>query len=613
MFETKQQDDRSISLVGVNETNSSSSSSSSSPEKSRSEEINFWSSLFSASEGSEETDNGHGISRSESQVVEDEKIDYVYRTPNVNFSLYQFIVEFIAHVGFPFTFWYYPYTHKWLPLSLSPPSLYFNYLAPAFFWIMIAMSLNSESVSFEEALLPAMFYLYHRLMVSLKYGSLTPAEYNHMLSLSDPHRVNQCHQQIQILDSWHGPLRFHVFEFEIISAAIIVGCSLNSHYFLLPKLDEKFELPIENIDKFGFDNLDQLTSVKPYQLWSRYLVTNLKDHHYESILSPEGAVRLKRKINDHHILPLTEFIRSLIEFGRKHTIKPKMLYTPAIICYAILVSFIPLLFREHDIAPVDSYGNVYYTVSILVCFPFSMVNFFFLKYIILDVLERKTIASALSRLIRAESLNLCDDLWLQDMPTIDITIEQNLYTWMYARLIMMNFGQRREFRRDIYMSTFLIVVSLLTLFTVISFARVESYDDVISILVDPRNIQTIVFIVITFFMIEYFIYASAVTNDQYKSHEDILMLNLVKLESCLTLKRQNKDVDCTELENSVDAIDKMMEKVSRSNETYCLKILNFEASLTVVWTVASTLVAMLFFVATVVYDKMTGSPILGNT
>ena len=57
----------------------------------------------------------------------------------------------------------------------------------------------------------------------------------------------------------------------------------------------------------------------------------------------------------------------------------------------------------------------------------------------------------------------------------------------------------------------------------------------------------------------------------------------------------------------------MMEKVSRSNETYCLKILNFEASLTVVWTVASTLVAMLFFVATVVYDKMTGSPILGNT
>ena len=57
----------------------------------------------------------------------------------------------------------------------------------------------------------------------------------------------------------------------------------------------------------------------------------------------------------------------------------------------------------------------------------------------------------------------------------------------------------------------------------------------------------------------------------------------------------------------------MIEKVSRSNETYCLKILNFEASLTVVWTVASTLVAMLFFVATVVYDKMTGSPILGNT
>ena len=57
------------------------------------------------------------------------------------------------------------------------------------------------------------------------------------------------------------------------------------------------------------------------------------------------------------------------------------------------------------------------------------------------------------RLIRAESINLCDELWLQDMPTLSVKVEQNLYTWMYARLIMMNFGQRREFRRDIYMGT----------------------------------------------------------------------------------------------------------------------------------------------------------------
>ena len=48
-----------------------------------------------------------------------EKIDYVYRTPNVNFSLSQFI-EFVAHC-LPM-FWYHPYAHKWLPISLAPPA-----------------------------------------------------------------------------------------------------------------------------------------------------------------------------------------------------------------------------------------------------------------------------------------------------------------------------------------------------------------------------------------------------------------------------------------------------------------------------------------------------------
>ena len=604
MFKSKQhEEDRNISLVELNTRTSSSSN----------QEINFWSNFFTTTDNSEETDNGERTNRSDSQIDKDEKIDYVYRTPNVNFSMYQFIVEFIVHVGFPFTFWYYPYTHKWLPFTLSPLSLYFNYLAPACFWIMLVMAINSKSVSYQEAFLPGMFYLNHRLMVSLKYGSLTLAEYKHMLGLSNPQVIHNAHQQIQIFDSWHGPLRFHVFEFEIMSAAIICGAELNKHYFLLPKLEEKFELPLENIDRFAFDNLDQLTSVKPHQLWSNYLIKNLKDHHYESILTPEGAVRLKRKVDGHHILPLTEFIRSLIEFGRKHTIKPKWLYDPAVIFYAIAVSFIPIIFRANSVIPIDSYGNAYYIVSFLVCFPFSMVNFFFLKYIILDVLERNTIAMALSRIIRAESINLCDDLWLEDMPTIDVSIEQNLYAWMYARLIMMNFGKRREFRRDIYMGTFLIIMGLLTLSAVMSFADAEDYDDVITILEDPRNIQVFVIIVVVFFMIEYFIYASAITNDEYRSHEDILMLNLIKLESNLVLKRRERSEDCTKMENSANSLHKMLSKVSKSNESYSLRIIGFEASLTVVWTVASTLFAMFFFVVAVIYDKMTGNPIFGNT
>ena len=86
---------------------------------------------------------------------------------------------------------------------------------------------------------------------------------------------------------------------------------------------------------------------------------NLKDHRYESILTPEGAM----KPLDCGKLSLTEFIRSLIEFGRNHTIKPKFLYTPAIFCYGFVVSFMPLFFRLTHVIPLDyTYGNVYYAL-----------------------------------------------------------------------------------------------------------------------------------------------------------------------------------------------------------------------------------------------------------
>ena len=606
MSETKSDVGIAINPLNANTSSSSSSSSSAHP-------------IFTTSRIPNEGFNGEDLNRisdadsggSAFQQDVDEKIDYVYRTPNVNFSLSQFIVEFVAHITFPLMFWYHPYAHKWLPISLAPLALYFNYFAPTFMWIMNIMAFNSKVVPLRECLLPTMFFVYHRLMVSLKYASLTPEEYAHIMHLTDVNRVNQAHQQIQILDSWHGPLRFHVFEFEIVSAAIIVGANLDQHFFLLPKAEENFEVPTENIKSFGFDNLDQLASTTPYQLWSNYLVKNLKDHSYESILTPEGAMKPLACGQ----LPLTEFIRSLIEFGRNHTIKPKFLYTPAIFCYGFVVSFMPLFFRLRNVIPLDSYGNVYYALSILVGFPFSVVNFMFLKYIIMDVLERKTIAAALSRLIRAESINLCDELWLQDMPTLSVKIEQNLYTWMYARLIMMNFGQRREFRRDIYMGTFLVVVSLLTIETVSQFASCKDYEDIHQTLVNPGTIQLIVFIVVTFFLIEYFIFAAAVTNDEYKGHGDIIMLNMINLESQLARKRTCDEIRDSDrkLQDAVEAMDKILEKISRSNESYCLKILGFEATLMVVWTVATTLCAIFIFIVTIIYDNLTGQSIIGNT
>ena len=67
------------------------------------------------------------------------------------------------------------------------------------------------------------------------------------------------------------------------------------------------------------------------------------------------------------------------------------------------------------------------------------------------------------------------------------------------------------------------------------------------------------------------------------------------------------------LQDAVEAMDKILEKISRSNESYCLKILGFEATLMVVWTVATTLCAIFIFIVTIIYDNLTGQSIIGNT
>ena len=53
------------------------------------------------------------------------------------------------------------------------------------------MAFNSKVVPLRECLLLTMFFVYHRLMVSLKYASLTPEEYAHIMHLTDVNRIDQ--------------------------------------------------------------------------------------------------------------------------------------------------------------------------------------------------------------------------------------------------------------------------------------------------------------------------------------------------------------------------------------------------------------------------------------
>ncbi len=174
------------------------------------------------------------------------------------------------------------------------------------------------------------------------------------------------------------------------------------------------------------------------------------------------------------------------------------------------------------------------------------------------------------------------------IPRIDLDNADNVYTWLYARLVLHNFGYRVRYRINMFVACilfFTLVLMLVILNKVIRSSQLGNAgnaddDGVFTTLIADVNfvqsmIVTAVFIAFTFLLI----YFGSIVNEEFSLHRRAISSYVVRNRSRLyigksrnTLSKQEEE----DLEEAVEALVIAQEAIEINNETNPYKIVGVE-------------------------------------
>lgn len=114
------------------------------------------------------------------------------------------------------------------------------------------------------------------------------------------------------------------------------------------------------------------------------------------------------------------------------------------------------------------------------------------------------------------------------VPKVDFEIPQNVYAWMYTRLIIQNYGVRMLFRIMLYTGG--IFLEIIVSGLAIVFAVLHS-DVPFALVHRPVVIQCIILAVASMLVLINYILLGSNLNDEFGSHRNLLVLNAMRCES----------------------------------------------------------------------------------
>jgi hypothetical protein len=114
------------------------------------------------------------------------------------------------------------------------------------------------------------------------------------------------------------------------------------------------------------------------------------------------------------------------------------------------------------------------------------------------------------------------------VPKVDFEIPQNIYAWMYTRLVVQNYGNRMLFRISVYSGgIFLqVVIALLGIIFAILHSSTPK-----TLAARPVVIQCIMLAVFSMLVLIKYISLGSHLNEEFASHRNLLVLNAMRCES----------------------------------------------------------------------------------
>lgn len=146
-----------------------------------------------------------------------------FDTIGVQFHFRTFLFQWIAHLLLPL----FPCMINW---EGQIASVLFTWITPCLSYLMIISYLLADgehTAGMEGAfLIPLIYYLQHRLVIAIKYGSLSQTEYKKFMNCRDKELAVFYREQMQLGQGWQA-YNSEVVHFELAAASARIGARIN--------------------------------------------------------------------------------------------------------------------------------------------------------------------------------------------------------------------------------------------------------------------------------------------------------------------------------------------------------------------------------------------------
>jgi hypothetical protein len=173
--------------------------------------------------------------RRKSRIQKNGRDVLLFDAIGIQFHLNIFFKQFFMHIFFP-ALLFFSENPTAQGVRRDFPSIWWTCISPLLVYIMIgsyfSLSDSDQNVLGQALFIPLMLYAVHRIIIALKYASLSVTEYDRFMKCKDPATIKQFNSQIHLDTGWVG-LDLNVLFFEIGAASARIGIKVNEVFLYI--------------------------------------------------------------------------------------------------------------------------------------------------------------------------------------------------------------------------------------------------------------------------------------------------------------------------------------------------------------------------------------------
>mmetsp|Transcript_766 Transcript_766/g.1273 ORF Transcript_766/g.1273 Transcript_766/m.1273 type:complete len:587 (-) Transcript_766:111-1871(-) len=553
----------------------------------------------------------------------DNKKRILFDSATVHFSPSVFLYQFFLHLSFPLIIPLHWYRYGWISLY-AQAIVTSTYQGMIFSWFislaaltMVIAAINAPENIGNQILFPICLVVMHRLMVSLKYATLSATEYRRILTGTLSAKVGEnwsryptreevsivegYQRQLQLLTGW-SVLSEERLVFEVFVASTICGNQHIDHFHVPDPLSSDFNALQYERWKTLLDKYGSLSALEKDEKRGGFKV---------GIIAT--CLTLMKSVNHPHF----SFIPPLLSV------------------LGLFNGAIPYIFVFDDLYSMSIWGHVYYMSACVINVALYITVSLFMYTALVDIDRRREVSDFLGEMVRLVDLDMRvklrmdahDEIQsgvrerqvvrnvLREQDTIRLTVvdeeiglelsnskkynqdqnilgnlnngsvvvpqlaethADNFLAWMYCRTLLHAFGHRLRFRLDIYTGGVILAVFSLLLGLLYFVISAEERKQVIY---SSEFIQLVMWIVVFSTLQAAIIMLGHLTNSSMHTHGRLLSqrvlalqyeVNACEREGCQTEKE-------LALRNALSSTSNILDAIRVMDETQPIQVLGIRS------------------------------------